>query len=229
MRFLSFKFPLDLLNWDNFYPAYRFYMTQLLWEFQSKLSGKSPPKKGTFWKLSTCTENVSHWRCSFCHLLPREFILITNGVFPIHQIAVDIKALSILHFPLRVGDHLLKIGYSQGNLLKGIVIWFVRRDGIELIKGVSYLLLFSVIIIITYSLMRKKENYLNIGHFTTLSGHFFANYINIFHKTEVLMKILRCETCLNLNWIKNYEIKHITFFVSVFFNFVRKKMKICDS
>ena len=58
-------------------------------------------------------------------------------------------------------------------------------------------------------------------YFTTISCHFFANYINIFHKTEVLMNILRCQTCLNLNWIKNY--------VSVFFNFVRKKMKICDS
>ena len=31
----------------------------------------------------------------------------------------------------------------------------------------------------------KKRNYLCIGHFTTLSGHFFANYIDIFHKKEV--------------------------------------------
>ena len=63
--------------------------------------------------LNYLTENVSHWRCSFCHLLPREFMLIKNGVFPVLDIAVETKALSILHFPLRVGDHLLKIGYSQ--------------------------------------------------------------------------------------------------------------------
>ena len=28
--------------------------------------------------------------------------------------------------------------------------------------------------------------------FTTISGHFIANYINIFHKTEVLTIILSC-------------------------------------
>ena len=46
------------------------------------------------------------------------------------------------------------------------------------------------------------------GHFTTISGHFFANYMKIFYKTEVPMVILRCLTCLNLNWIKRYDIKH---------------------
>ena len=33
----------------------------------------------------------------------------------------------------------------------------------------------------------------------TISGHFFANYIKIFHKTEVLMVILMCLLGLNLN------------------------------
>ena len=41
------------------------------------------------------------------------------------------------------------------------------------------------------------------GHFSTISGHFFANYINIFHKTGIPTIILRCLTCLNLNWIKS--------------------------
>ena len=36
------------------------------------------------------------------------------------------------------------ITLDQGNLLKAIVIWFVRRKGIEPIKSVSSLLLFSV-------------------------------------------------------------------------------------
>ena len=42
----------------------------------------------------------------------------------------------------------------------------------------------------------------------TISGHFFVNFINIFHKTEISTVIFRCLTCLNLNWIKNYNIKH---------------------
>jgi hypothetical protein len=33
---------------------------------------------------------------------------------------------------------------DQGDLLEGIVIWFVIREGIEPIKKVSSLLLFSV-------------------------------------------------------------------------------------
>ena len=35
---------------------------------------------------------------------------------------------------------------------------------------------------------------------------FFANFMNIFHKTEVQTVILRCLVSLNLNWIKSYYI-----------------------
>ena len=42
----------------------------------------------------------------------------------------------------------------------------------------------------------------------TISGQFFANYINTFHKTEVQKIILRCLTCQKPNWIKSYAIKH---------------------
>ena len=51
-----------------------------------------------------------------------------------------------------------------------------------------------------------KETTFNFGYFTTISGHFFANYINIFHKTEVQTFILRSLVSLNLNWIKSYYI-----------------------
>ena len=39
------------------------------------------------------------------------------------------------------------------------------------------------------------------GHFTTISSQFSAIYMNIFHKTEVQMVILRCWTGLNLNYL----------------------------
>ena len=45
------------------------------------------------------------------------------------------------------------------------------------------------------------------GHFTTISGHFFANYMFIFHKTEVQTVILRCLTSLNFNWFKGYGLR----------------------
>ena len=66
--------------------------------------------------LNYITHNVSHWRCSICQLLPRQFRVVVNGnygrlvAFPLDELAV-----SILHFPLRIGDHLLKIAYHQGN------------------------------------------------------------------------------------------------------------------
>ena len=43
------------------------------------------------------------------------------------------------------------------------------------------------------------------GHFTTIYGHVFANYIDIFHKTEIQTVILRCLVCLNLNLVKSYD------------------------
>ena len=36
---------------------------------------------------------------------------------------------------------------------------------------------------------------------------FFANFISIFHKTEVQTVILRCLTNLNLNWYNSYDTK----------------------
>ena len=56
-----------------------------------------------------------------------------------------------------------------------------------------------------------------------ISCHFIANYINIFHKTEVQMIILRCIACLNLNWIKSYHINHNCFWQLCFSILEEKK------
>ena len=56
---------------------------------------------------------------------------------------------------------------------------------------------------------RKKSENLSFknGHFSTNSCHFFANYINIFHKNEVQTVILRCFTVINLDWFKLYGLR----------------------
>ena len=51
----------------------------------------------------------------------------------------------------------------------------------------------------------KKETTLGVGHSATISGHFSANYIKIFHIIEVQMIILRCLTSLNLELDQNKE------------------------
>ena len=43
--------------------------------------------------------------------------------------------------------------------------------------------------------------------FLAISDHCFDNYLYIFHKTEVHTVILRCWTCLNLNWFKSHVTK----------------------
>ena len=40
---------------------------------------------------------------------------------------------------------------------------------------------------------------------TTISSHFFANYMNIFHKIEVQMVIFRCWRGPYPNWFKSYD------------------------
>ena len=71
--------------------------------------------------------------------------------------------------------------------------------------------LVSLMTAATIVLSAKIDTTLLVGHFTAISGHFFANYVNMFQKTEVLTVILRCLTCLNLNLIKNYYINHKCF------------------
>ena len=66
-----------------------------------------------------------------------------------------------------------------------------------------------------FNFVRKINEKLPLinGHFMTLSGHFSASYIEIFHKTEVQTVILRCLVCLNLNWIKSYNIILVKIFL----------------
>ena len=44
------------------------------------------------------------------------------------------------------------------------------------------------------------------GNFKTIFGHFFAKYKYVFHKTEDMKAISMCLACLNLNWVKSYDI-----------------------
>ena len=61
---------------------------------------------------------------------------------------------------------------------------------------------------------KKNENlWLINGHFMTISGHFFAIYMKIFHKTEIQTAILRCLVCLNPNWIKSNDIISVKIFI----------------
>ena len=82
-------------------------------------------------------------------------------------------------------------------------------------KESAYLILIQITKLCFETKMTKTWN----GHFTSVSGHFFANYIS-FHKTEVLKVILKGQTCHNLNWIKSYT-KNTICFLSFYFQFCK--------
>ena len=58
----------------------------------------------------------------------------------------------------------------------------------------------------SYKLFGNEREFIN-GRCSTIFGHFFANCINIFHKTEVQAVILMCLMGQNLNWFKSYNTK----------------------
>ena len=55
----------------------------------------------------------------------------------------------------------------------------------------------------TYS----KRNWKKCGRFRTISDHFFANHVNIFHKTEVQTVVLRGLTGLDSDWFHSYGLR----------------------
>ena len=60
------------------------------------------------------------------------------------------------------------------------------------------------------------------GHFTTISGHFFANYITIDHKTEIQTIILRCFKRSKSWLVQKLWLKMQTFPFLVFCDIVKK-------
>ena len=71
---------------------------------------------------------------------------------------------------------------------------------------------------------KKKPGHLCFknGHFSTISSRFFANYINIFQKTEVQTVIFRCWMNLYLNRLKSYDTKGFFFPFPFFWDSVKK-------
>ena len=93
-------------------------------------------------------------------------------------------------------------------ILRGLTLFFNI-----LIRPKTLFFAFSLLLVFCNFVRKKKENlWLTNGHFITISGHFFANYIKIFHKTEIQTVILRCLVCLNPDWIKSNDIKSVKIF-----------------
>ena len=64
------------------------------------------------------------------------------------------------------------------------------------------------------------------SHFQTISGHCFAIFMFIFHKTETQTVILRCLMSLNLNFFKSCDTKY-KYFHSCFLVILYKNTHLC--
>ena len=89
---------------------------------------------------------------------------------------------------------------SKTSMMKGFVI--VPK----IVPLKREIILFYTHIVIHITLwFTMNVNYLFLCF--SISGHFFASCMFIFHKTEIQMVILRCLTVLNLNWLKSYGLR----------------------
>ena len=85
-------------------------------------------------------------------------------------------------------------GLLQGNLLKGIVIWFVRREGREPVKSVTSLLLFSVTRFYNITKWFKKIQLVKSIHYKRHAFKIFAlqesnTFVEIIEKNMVRPRI----------------------------------------
>ena len=83
-----------------------------------------------------------------------------------------------------------------------IILWCLECLNCYWIKGyhINHILFWQL----CFSIFRGK-NWPFWPFFDRLWS-FFGSYIGIFHNTEIQTVILRCSVCLNLNWIKSYDI-----------------------
>ena len=97
-------------------------------------------------------------------------------------------------------DGKISIGGVTGSALKSIMDYIYSGILKVTIENAPELLQIADLLLLEQVKSRKcdskdwpikKMTTFEFGHFTTSFGHFFANYIYIFHKTEVLMVILR--------------------------------------
>ena len=93
---------------------------------------------------------------------------------------------------------LLQKGCYVTPLRISLVIWPVNKIGVcaSLFQYPSFLIKTD-----------PKRMLLLNNCYKTVSDHFFAICILIFHKTEVKTVILRCLIGLDLNWFKSYGLK----------------------
>ena len=112
--------------------------------------------------------------------------------------------------------HFLPVKHWQKATLVKIKTGYLKRSQrYDLAILRSFLAIFSESLDFQFW---KKKSWKSITHkwpFLTVFGHLFANFMNIFHKTEVQTVILRCLVSLNLNWIKSYNIILVK---KIFFN-----------
>ena len=135
---------------------------------------------------------MAHFRCMKTYHLPSKVWSETNRTM------------------LEVGHFTTISGHFLANYINGFnkmeVLTVILKCSIN--KNLNWIKIYSMFSsnFLQFCKNNPENLWLINGHFTTISGHCFANYKKIVHKTEVQTIIFRCLVCLNSNWIKSNDI-----------------------
>ena len=116
------------------------------------------------------------------------------------SIAVLVIKFQVQGYKIRYIDY-----WQKMNRFKDFFLYLLNWNKSETWKNRKFELSISNFAVLKTG--RQNLRQLNCS-FMTISSHFSAIYIGIFHKTEVQTVILRCWIGLNLNWFKNYDTKN---------------------
>ena len=104
-----------------------------------------------------------------------------------------------------VGRYILVSTYHSGHIRFWKTSWGQFQGQF---RGQENFRIFLRIYLVLLYLTQYKLWFEN-DHCRTISGHFLAVCMFIFHKTEVQTVILKCLTGLNLDWFKSYGLRCI--------------------
>ena len=100
--------------------------------------------------------------------------------------------------------HSFRITYYPPSLPSWVDLGIVIKERTYKDTGCTLILM----IFLAYIESDAQNFRLIDGCLQTISSHFFAKYMNMFHKTDVQTIIFRSWTSLKLNWFKSYDTKY---------------------
>ena len=103
-----------------------------------------------------------------------------------------------------------------------VILMYLTGQNLNWLKNYDTKCTLRLRVILAKSEIDNQNLHLINGRFTTISDHFCANYMIIFHKTEIQTIISRCWPSLNHDWYYSYDTKCKNRTCIIFYNIAKK-------